>query len=128
MNELCVLIVVDTAGALASGSLVGNCYMVDTNGFVGSWNEGTDQLQTVCQDGQLLAWSAASVSADQQVSITGFSGPMVDQGVCVPTSPLGDGAFTGRVEARGQFASFPYTATLSLAGAQLGVSCAVKVD
>jgi hypothetical protein len=124
-----VLIVVDAAGALASGGLVENCYVVDTNGYLGSWREGTEQLHTVCEDGQALQWSASAVAADTQVAVAGFSGPMVDGGVCAP-APVGppeDGVWMGRVESRGVFASFQYTVTLSFEGRQMQASCSIKV-
>ena len=127
MNRLCVLIVVDTAGALAEGTLLGNCYMVDTNGYLGSWQEATDQLHTVCEDGQEVVWSAAPVAATGQVSITGFSGPMVAQSVCVPRDTGDDGAWAGRVEAHGAFASYAYSVALSLHGTTLSATCFLKV-
>lgn len=127
MNTLGVLLVVDTDGALASGSLASNCYMVDTNGYVGSWGEGTSDLHTVCEDGQALVWSVAPVSAAGEVTITGFSGPMVDDMVCAPTaSPFEGGVWAGTVETHGSFASYGYTATLSLDGTQMAVDCYVK--
>jgi hypothetical protein len=129
VNLLNVLIVVDTEGALASGSLADNCYLVDTNGYLGSWQEGTDQLHSVCQDGQLIRWNAASVSPSGQVAISGFTGPMVDQAICVPTmtEPGDDPVWTGRVQSRGAFASFAYTATLSIQGKELQADCFLKV-
>ncbi|UGY23486.1 hypothetical protein HU675_0036910 [Bradyrhizobium septentrionale] len=40
MGTVDALIVVDTEGALSSGSAVDNSYLVDNNGYLGSWNEG----------------------------------------------------------------------------------------
>jgi hypothetical protein len=126
VNTLSVLLVVDTAGALATGSLSGNCYMVDTNGYLGSWGEGTPALHTVCEDGQTLVWSVAPVSADAQVTITGFSGDMVAQSVCRPAVNAA-GVWAGVVETHGAFASYAYTVTVSIGGAALSVGCYVKV-
>ena len=128
MNTLCVLLVVDTAGALATGSLSGNCYMVDTNGYLGSWGEGTSELHTVCEDAQTLVWSVEPVSPGAQVAIAGFSGPMVDQEVCRPAAGYdGSAAWSGVVESQGAFASYAYTATLSLESTQLAIDCFIKV-
>jgi hypothetical protein len=130
VNDLYVLVAVDTAGALASGSLVGNCYAVDTNHYIGSWREGSDQLSTVCQDGQRIVWSPAAVAADAALTISGFGGPMVDQGICRPSpSPeIADGAWSGQVEAQGQFAPFDYTVTLTASGSPgMQANCLIKV-
>ena len=126
MNTLSVLLVVDTAGALASGDLAGNCCIVDTNGYLGSWGEGTAALHTVCEDGQTIVWSVAPVSADAQVAIAGFSGAIVDQAVCRP-SVNAAGVWAGAVETHGAFASYGYTVTLSVGSAELSVACSLKV-
>jgi hypothetical protein len=129
MNTVSALIVIDTLGALASGSAIDNAYLVDTNGFLGSWHEGTDSLHTVCQDGQVVKWSVAAVSPDGDVTITGLSGDMVTGGICMPiaSGPGGDQYWSGRVEAQGQFASFAYTATLSIGGSSMSLRSYLKV-
>lgn len=125
-STLCVLIVVDAAGALASGGLKNNCYMVDNNHYLGSWREGSEELHTVCQDGQQIVWDVAPVSPDTQVAITGFSGRMVEEGVCAPKR-LPDGSWAGRVESRGVFASFPYAVTLAINKTEMKATCFIKV-
>jgi hypothetical protein len=120
--------VVDTQGALAAGSLLGNCYMVDTNRYLGSWQEGSEELHTVGEDGQQIVWSAAPVSAEAHLEIVGFSGQMVQEAVCAPRQlGPGESAWAGRIESRGVYASFPYNVTLSLGGRQMQASCFVKV-
>jgi hypothetical protein len=130
MNIVCVLVVVDALGAQSSGSLMDNVYLVDTNHFLGSWQEGTDSLHTLCQDGQLIRWQAVGVSPASQVAITGFSGPMTDQGVCVPVASGGadGGGWTGRVQSRGSFASYPYVLNLAIGGQAMSFSPSLKVD
>lgn len=129
VNRIDILIVVDVAGALAAGGLMGYVYLVDTNKYIGSWNEGQSTLNTVCQDGTLLTWSVASVDPGDDVSIAGFSGPMIDSKICQPKSnPIaGDGAWSGFVETQGQFAPFPYTVTLDMQSQQQGFAATVKV-
>jgi len=129
MSSISALIVVDTQGALASGSAADNAYLVDTNGFLGSWQEGTDSLHTVCQDGQVVKWSVSPVSPDGDVAITGFSGDMVAAGICAPVAggPDGDQFWSGRVEAQGQFASCRYTIELSIAGSPMSLNSYLKV-
>jgi len=129
LSEVYALIVVDTDAALSSGSLMGNAYLVDTNGFLGSWNEGTPSLRTVCQEGQVAIWSATALRVDASLSITGFSGSMVDQGICRPTAtgPVSDQVWSGMIEPRGLFASVPYTIALSIDGSGMSLNSAVKV-
>jgi hypothetical protein len=129
MNDVSALIVIDTDGALASGSATDNAYLVDTNGFLGSWQEGSNSLHTVCQDGQTVKWSVSPVSPSGNVTITGFSGDMVSQDVCAPVAegPVGDQFWWGRIEAQGQFASFAYTLTLSIDGSAMSLSSFLKV-
>lgn len=102
--------------------------MVDTNKYVGSWQEGTEGLHTVCEDGQEIVWSSAPVSAEAHLEITGFSGQMVQEGVCAPRQlAQSEGAWIGQVQSRGAYASFPYNVTLSLDGKQMQASCFLKV-
>lgn len=125
-SRLSVLIVVDSAGALASGGLKNNCYMVDTNRYLGSWREGSEELHTVCQDGQGIVWAVASVSPDTPIVISGFSGRMTEEGVCVPKR-LPDGSWLGQVQSRGVFASFPYSVTLAINQTEMRATCFIKV-
>ncbi|MEH3053772.1 MAG: hypothetical protein PGN13_07140 [Patulibacter minatonensis] len=129
MNTLNVLIAVDVEAALAASSLEDAIYFVDTNGYLGSWQEGTNTLNSVCQDGQLISWSAAPVNAGDAVVIAGFGGDAVSQRICVPApDPFqGDAVWNARVEAQGSYASLAYTVTLGLGGAQLGASAFLKV-
>lgn len=129
MNSISALIVIDTQGALASGSAVDNAYLVDTSGFLGSWQQGTATLHTVCQDGQVVNWRVAALSPDGDVAITGFSGDMISAGICVPLAngPAGEQYWSGRVETHGQFASFSYVAVLSVAGIAMSLSSYLKV-
>ena len=129
LDRIDVLIVVDAEGALSSGDLEGNVYLVDTNKYLGSWQEGQSQLHTVCQDGQLLTWSAASVDPGNDVSIAGFSGQMVSSNICVPqANPIaGNGAWNGQIKTQGIFASYSYTVTITMGSKQLAFDAFVKV-
>lgn len=129
MNRIDVLVAVDMVGALAAGTLQGYVYLVDTNKYLGSWQEGESSLNTVCQDGQLVRWSAVSVDSGNQVDIAGFSGPLVDQKVCIPAQdPLAQGTvWNGQVEAHGAFESFPYTLAVAMDGRSLAFSAFLKV-
>ena len=98
-----VLIVVDAAAALASGDLQNNVYLVDTNKYHGSTDEGKAELITACQDRQVIGWRVESISPDNEVSIKGFIGKMIDEKICIPEqNGLRDGYWEGEIEARMQ--------------------------
>jgi hypothetical protein len=129
MNSISILIVVDCLGAEAAGTLMGNVYMVDTNKFIGSWNEGTDTLHTVARDGQMLTWRVQPVSIATSVSIAGYSGDMVNDRICMPAEQrgAGDPSWQGHVQTKGSVGSWIYTVTLSIDGAQMSFSPYLKV-
>lgn len=127
MNNIYIVIAVDTVGALAANTLEGYVYMADTNQYLGSWQEGTSQLHTVCQDGQILVWSARPLDLSNQVDIESFSGTMISESICKPQLSLMDGAWAGRVETKGSFGSYPYTVSLALGSKTLSFNAYIKV-
>ncbi len=126
LSKISVLVVIDTNGALVSGSAADNSYIVDTNGYLGSWQEGSTALHTIGQDGQIIEWSVSAVSPGGQASITGFSGTMLSSGSCVPTQEQ-EQVWTGQIESHGQFQSFSYTLSLSIAGQTMSLDAFLKV-
>jgi len=74
-----VLVVVDVEGALSSGNLNSNLYMVDTTGYLGAGREGTDELVTIIGNGQGIVWSVAPVDPATNVAIIGFGGQAIGQ-------------------------------------------------
>lgn len=121
MKNVDVLVVVDTVGALASGDLQSNVYLVDTNKYIGSWNEGNCELETVCRDTQMLKWRVVSIDPDSDVEIAGFTGDMINQEICSPTK-VGIGQdiyWEGTVETRGHSGRYQYSVTISIDGRQL---------
>ncbi len=118
MSQINVLIVVDVEGALTSGSLQTNVYLVDTNKYMGSWGEGTDELTTTCHDGDVISWAVAPIDPNSNVEINSFTGTMVNEQICNPTKQGIEGAYTweGRVEARGTTGSVQYSCVLSMDG------------
>ncbi|AUG00421.1 hypothetical protein CXQ81_07340 [Pseudomonas sp. 09C 129] len=124
MKQIDVLIVVDVEGALSSGDLSNNVYMIDTNKYVGSsTGEGTNGLHTACKDGQLINWGVTGVSPSSDVQISRFVGQMVSDGTCNPkpfNTPEGESEFwQGRVEARGFKGRKQYSVDLKLNGKTL---------
>ena len=129
MHSIYIAIVVDVEGALASGSLMDNVYLADNNQYIGSWQQGTSDLHTVCQDGQLIGWWATPVDPATDAVIASFSGTMVTDRICIPAEDTiaGDHAWSGLVETQGAFGSFPYTVTLSLGGKTMSFDATLKV-
>lgn len=121
LNTICVLMVVDVEGAIASGNLNNNLWLVDTTGYMGALGEGTNELVTVCTDGQVITWSVQPVDPNTAVSIVGFSGQMTQDKICVPqqyNNPSGP-YWSARVEAQGFTGRQQYSATLSFEGKQM---------
>ncbi|QGT81372.1 hypothetical protein [Pseudomonas coronafaciens] len=119
LNTLNVLIVVDVEGATTSGDLGSNVYLIDSSKYFGSGQEGQDELVTACVDGQIIIWSITPVNPGDDAQISGFTGQMVDSGVCSPkqvTIQPGETAWSGRVESQGKTGNFQYTCNLSFEG------------
>lgn len=119
LPEINVLIVVDVEGALASGDLGSNVYLIDSNKHFGSGSEGQEELVTACLDGQIIIWSVTPVNPGDDAEIVGFTGQMVTSKVCNPQQsvlPTGDTVWSGRVESQGTAATYQYSCTLSFDG------------
>ena len=117
LAQVDVLIVVDVEGALA-GTLQDNVYLIDTNKYVGSGNEGQAELRTKCSEGQTIVWHVTPVSPASNVTITQFTGQMIDDKICVPKqydSP--DGPYwSGLVESQGTTGQQQYSVVLTMDG------------
>jgi hypothetical protein len=124
MNQVSVLVVVDVEGALSTGPTGGlgnNVYMVDTNKYMGSGDEGQAELTTVCQDGQVINWTVAPVAPDTQIEISGFTGGAVNSKYINPqkvTTPGGT-YWSTAVEAQGATGSQQYSITMMAEGTKM---------
>lgn len=121
MKEVDVLVVVDTEGALSSGDLQNNVYLIDTNKYMGSWGEGSCELTTNCMDGEIVKWRVTSVDPGNDVNIVGFTGQIIDQSICTPSQQgIEDDIFwEGRVETRGSTSSYQYSIVLQMEGKKM---------
>lgn len=118
-NVINVLIVVDVEGALASNDLGSNVYLIDSNKYFGSGNEGQQELITSCVDGQVIVWSVTPVNPGDDAEIVSFQGQAVTSKICVPqqiTLPTGGTVWSGRVESQGVVAQYQYNCSLSFDG------------
>lgn len=120
MSSVNVLVAVDVEGALTSGNLGQNVYMVDTNKYAGSGAEGTSELQTKLSIGDIVTWTVAPIDPGTNVSISSFSGTAVSDGYINPVQdPLSAKAFESKFQPPGGSASgtsYQYTMTLSFEG------------
>lgn len=124
-----VLIVVDTAGALASRDLGANVYLIDTNKHDGSGNEGQAELYTACDDGDTIVWRVVSVAPSGDVSISNFTGQMITNNVCVPRKQgfTGEYYWAGRVESQGRTEQEQYSVVLNVEGVSMTFDPFLKI-
>ena len=82
MNKIIqIVILVDVVGALATRSLEGNLYMVDSNKAGGSQQEGTAALKTKVAEGDELQWIVSPLNPESFAAISGIDIP---QEYCEP--------------------------------------------
>ncbi|WP_299770208.1 hypothetical protein [uncultured Tateyamaria sp.] len=120
MATVNVLIAVDVEGALSSGNLGANTYIVDTNKYMGSGREGTDELQTKLAIGDTIVWSVAPIDPGTSVEINSFSGTAVSDKYISPVQdPLTPTSWESKFQPPGgtpSGTSYQYTMTLSFEG------------
>ena len=128
MNIVNILIVVDTLSAASTGNLKDNVYLIDTEKYLGSWNEGLCDLHTLTEDGQLIKWSVTSITPENSVEIAEFSGPMINLKTCIPKKQgiEGDIFWEGRVEASP--GRYSYTLALNIQGEIMTFSPYIEVQ
>src|SRR5262245_48055164 len=77
--------VVDVVGALATRSLHGNLYLLDTNRTGGSTDLGTEELKTRVQGGDQILWTVLPLECEAYASIDGI---VIDKEVCEPEQKM----------------------------------------
>ncbi len=115
MAKVDVLMMVDVEGALSSGNLSSNIYLVDTNKYLGSYREGQTELVTKLNTGDTVVWSVASIDPGSDVTIKSFSGTAVnDQYIAPVQDPLSAGVWESKFQPPGGSVgkSYQYNATL----------------
>ncbi len=129
LYQVDVLIVVDVEGAL-TGGLTKNVFLVDTNGYVGSGNEGSNELKTTVQDGTVINWRVQAIQPDNQVNIENFTGQAVSDGTIGQPRKYGgvDGFFfQSRVEQRSG-GQYQYSINLNMEGKILSFDPFLEVN
>jgi len=115
MATVNILMMVDAEGALSSGNLSANIYLVDTNKYLGSGNEGETELITKLNNGDTIVWSVASINPGSNVTIQSFSGVAIaDKYINPVQDPLSAGVWESKFQPPGGSAgqTYQYNATL----------------
>jgi hypothetical protein len=117
MATVNVLVAVDVQAALASGNLQNNVYMVDTNHFLGSYQEGTSELITTLAIGDTIVWTVSPIDPGTNVSINSFTGVAINNQYINPVvDPLSSTAWESRFQPPGGTSvgtQFQYSIVLS---------------
>ena len=75
MKTIQIVTMVDVIGALATRSLEGRLYMVDSNKEGGSQQEGTGALKTCAAEGDGLLWTVRPIDPESFAAISGVDIP-----------------------------------------------------
>lgn len=91
--------VVDVVGVLATDSLSGQAYFMDTNKANGSTGQGTENLKTVVTKGDRLVWTVTPLEVEAYVAIDDI---VIDKDYCEPKQSTYEGTdityWTGTVK------------------------------
>lgn len=88
MATITIVTVIDVVGALATESIKGNIYLMDTNKQNGSWGQGTENLRTVAEKGDKLVWTVQSLECEAYASIEDI---LIDPEYCEPKKETYEG-------------------------------------
>jgi hypothetical protein len=80
-QPIAIMAVVDIVGALATGSMKGNLYLLDTNRANGSTGLGTEELKTEVKKDDQLHWTVLPLECEAYVSIDDI---LIDKELCEP--------------------------------------------
>jgi hypothetical protein len=114
-----VLIAVDVAGALSSGNLNQNLYMMDTSGYLSAAGEGTNELQTRVTNGEIVTWSVRPIDPATNVTVQSWGGTAVANGNIVPAFDQTTNSWSAQFTPTPPYASnqsYQYNAVLQFNG------------
>lgn len=80
--------VIDVVGALATDSLKGQVYFMDTNKPNGSTGQGTEELKTVVSEGDRLVWTVTFLECEAYAAIEEI---IIDKEYCEPKKEIYEG-------------------------------------
>ncbi|MFZ1026074.1 MAG: hypothetical protein WAN66_07630 [Limnoraphis robusta] len=80
--------VIDVVGALATDSLNGQVYFMDSNKANGSTEQGTENLKTMVQKGDRLVWTVIFLECEAYAAIDDI---IIDKDYCEPKKEFYEG-------------------------------------
>jgi hypothetical protein len=116
-----VLIAVDVTGALSSGNLNNNIYMMDTHGYLGSTGEGTNELQTRVTNAEIITWSVRPIDPATNVTVQSWGGNAVTGGNITPAFDQTTNSWSAQFMPTPPYTagqSYQYNATLQFNGGE----------
>lgn len=121
MATINILVVVDVEGTTSSGSLSNNVWMIDSGKYLGTQEAG-NELITLLNDGDDVAWSLAAVNPGDNLTWgTGqpFSGQAVPNNINPKPNPVDASQYLARFFVLGGLpagTTYQYTMTLMMDG------------
>jgi hypothetical protein len=87
-KTITIATVVDVVGALATDSLSGQIYFMDTNQSNGSTGQGTENLKTAVEQGDRLVWTITFLECEAYAAIDEI---VIDRDYCDPEKKIYEG-------------------------------------
>lgn len=107
-KTITIATVIDVVGALATDSLVGQVYFMDTEKASGSTGHGTESLKTMVSQEDVLVWTVIFLECEAYAAIDQI---IIDNDYCEPEKKVYEGTdvsyWTAKVKKNVQ--SIPYT-------------------
>lgn len=114
LRPISITSVVDCVGCLATGTLRGNLYLLDTNRRQGSSGLGTEELRTRVYEGDQLLWTVFALECEAFVTIEDI---LIDKEVCTPQRhvyPDSDVTYWSATVKRDDIGVVPYLMTFGV--------------
>ena len=129
MDDIYILIVVDTVATATSNSLVSNSYLGNSNGSFEAWDKEHKRTITDCFNGQTINWRVAPIDSNETIELINFKGEMINKGVCIPSSKgISNAEFwVGRMETQEMARKYRYSCELLIDGKTYQFNSVLKV-
>ncbi len=133
MGQLAIVVAVDAVGALATGTLSGNIWLVDGNRYRGSTGEGSEQLETAVEGAQIMNWLVAPLDGTMAVALESIGGEAVEREIMVahqyesPELGEGKGYWWGAMVDATRPGRYSYNLELDVQGTKMVFTSYVRV-
>ncbi len=114
MRRINILICVNVGQAIEQNNVGKFVFMVDTTGYSGDGNEGSNELNTTLGVHDLVVWTVKSIDPSETVSISSFSGSAIPAMVNPAAYPkFADTVWGARVHQQGVKVQYSMTLLLN---------------